>query len=129
MTDQERQGGMRPLERARGLIGVWGQVRMEEMMRLRRGDLDPMIRVLGWGRAATLALLHEMATQNATRTLGPIHQITRGRGGGLNHLLGYDNNHDENYPSSGMGRARVRNPGPCFPEPMLHFPYTWPQCL
>ena len=87
-----------------------------------------MIRVLGQGRVITLALLHEMATWNANRTLGPIHHIRRERGRGFNHLLGHDNNHDENYPTSGMGRARVRNPG-SHSEPPLYLPYTQPQCL
>ena len=36
---------------------------------------------------------------------------------------------NNSYPTSGMGRARVRNPGPHFPEPLLCLPYTRPQCL
>ena len=76
MTDQERQG-MIPQGRARGLIVVWEQVQREERGRLRRGGIwPPMIRVPGQGRAATLALLHEMAVQNAMGTLGP-RQLTR----------------------------------------------------
>ena len=41
-----------------------------------------MVRVLGQGRATTLALQPEMATQNAARAPGPIHQIRKGGGGG-----------------------------------------------
>ena len=67
-----------------------------------------MIRVPGWGRVATLALLHEMVTQNVIRTPGPIHQTRRVRERGLNYLLGHE--HNGNYPTSGMGRSRVRNP-------------------
>ena len=74
-----------------------------------------MIRVLGQGRVATLALLHEMVVQNA---------VGRGRGGGLT----YDQYED--HPTSSMGRARDRisNPHPSL-EPLLCFPHTWPQCL
>ena len=70
-----------------------------------------MNRVPGQGRAATLALLHKMAGQNA---------LGRGRGRGLT----YDQYED--HPTSGMGRARDRNSIPCpSPEPLLCLPYTW----
>ena len=110
---------MRPMGRARGLIEVWEQVQMEQRIRLRRGGIwIPMIRVSGWGRVATLALFHELATQ----TPGPRQQTRRGMGRGLN-----DHNWDEDYLTSGMGRARVRNPSPHpLPDPPLHLPYTWP---
>ena len=71
MTEQERQEGMRPWGRARGPITVWEQNRMEERARSNRSAIwTPMIRVPGSGRAATLALLEEMATLNATRAPG-----------------------------------------------------------
>ena len=35
---------------------------------------------LGHGRAATLALVWEMAMQHAVRVMGPIPQLRRGRG-------------------------------------------------
>ena len=38
----------------------------------------PMVRVLGQGRVATLALLHEMSTQNVARAPGPFHHMRRG---------------------------------------------------
>ena len=117
---------MRPLGRAGGLITVWELMRGKERARLRRGGIwTPMIKDLGWGRVATLALMHEMAMQNATRTLGPRQHTRRRRGRGLNY---HDQNED--YPTSGMGRARVRNPSPhSLPEPLFHLPYTWSQCL
>ena len=77
MTDHERPG-MRPQERARGPIAVWKETQ-------RGKDLDPMIRVPGWGRAATFALLKEMAVQNSMGTMGPRQQ--RGRGRGVDLLL------------------------------------------
>ena len=127
MMDQGKQEGMRPLGRARGLLVVWEQIRREERARLRMGGIwTPKIRVPGQGRVATLALLHEMATQNAARTPGPEHQTRRGRERGLHYLLGHD--HDENYPTSGMGRARVRNPG-SHSEPPVCLPYMCLQCL
>ena len=76
-----------------------------------------MIRVPSQGRVATLAL------QNTVGTLGPRKQTGRGRG-----LTYYDP--DDDYPASGMERARVRSPSPQPPpEPTLCLPYTWSQCL
>ena len=106
--NQERQEGMRPLGRVGGLIAVWELMRREEKARLRRGGIwTPMIRAPGWGSTATLALLHEMAMQNTARTLGPRQQTRRGRRRGLNY-----HDQDVDYPTSGMGTARVRNPSP-----------------
>ena len=57
---------------------MWEQVQREERKRLRGGGIwIPMIRVSGWGTAATLALHHEMAMQ----TPGPRQQTRIGRGG------------------------------------------------
>ena len=73
MTDQGRQG-MTPLGRARSLIAVWEQNRMEERVRSNRSGIwTPMIRVLEQGRAATLTLLEEIVTLNATRAPGQMH--------------------------------------------------------
>ena len=47
-----------------------------------------MTRTLGQGRAATLALLHEMVAQNTIRATGPIPpQSRRGMPSCLNHTL------------------------------------------
>ena len=101
--------------RARGLLVVWEQTRREEETRLRRGNLAPMVRVLGQGRVATLDLLQEIATQNAVSTPGCIHpNPTVGRGRVFADPL------NNSYSPSGLGGARVRNPGLCsFPKPPL----------
>ena len=73
---------------------------------------------------ATLALLQEMATQNAARAPGHMNtNQVMGKGRGLVDQL-------PSYPASGMRRARVGNPGPhSFSEPPLCPPYTKPPCL
>ena len=121
MMNQVRQGqreeGMRPLRRARELIAVWEWTRREkEMMRGRIWTLGTGT-TPGQGRAATLALLWEMATQNAISAPGPIPQLRKGRGRGLDNLLDHDNS-PYPYPPSGLGRARSRNPD-CLPDPPL----------
>ena len=115
MADKEGWG-MRPQGRARGLMTVWEWVQEEQWERLRRGGIwTLMVKVPGWGRVATLALLHEMAVQNVV-------------GGRRGRRLTCDQFEDQ--PSSGKGRARNRNSGPCpSPEPLLCLLYTWPQCL
>ena len=81
--NQERQHGMRSLGRARGLITVWELMREEERERLRRGGIwTPMIRVLGQGRVATLALPHEMAAQNVLGNWAPDNRHEEEGGGG-----------------------------------------------
>ena len=66
MTDQGRPG-MKPQGGAGGLIEVWKEAQ--------RGKIQaPMLRVPGQGRAATLALLKQMAAQNKVGTLGPRQQ-------------------------------------------------------
>ena len=114
ITDQERPC-MKPQGRVRGLIAVWKETQ--------RGKIwAPMIRVPGQGRVATLALLKEMAVHNAMGIPGPRQQ--RGRGRGLTYYY-----HDD-QPATSMGKARVRNLSTCPPpEPPLHLPYTWSQCL
>ena len=91
--------------------------------KIKQGDLAPMVGIPGRGRAATLVLMGGMVAHNAARAPGQMNpnQIV-GRGRGLADL-------NNSYPTSRMGRARVRNLGPHLPEPLLCFPYTWPQCL
>ena len=114
---------MRPLGRARGLIRVWEQTRREERERLSWGGIwTHMVGNSGRGRAATLVLLREMVAHNVVRAPGQMKSNSR-KGRGLPAL-------NDSYPTSGMGRTRVRNPGPHpLPEPPLCLPYTWPQCL
>ena len=79
---------------------------------------------LGRGRAATLALMGEMITQNVARVPGHRNANTvMGRGRGLTDQI-------PSYPTSGVGRAKVRNPVPHpYSEPPLCPSYTKPQCL
>ena len=123
--DQERQEGMRPQGRARGLIAVWEQVQREERTRVRRrGIWTPMVGGPGRGRAVRLALMREIIAQNVAVPPGhPNANPVMGEGMGLTSQL-------LSYPTSGMGRAKVRNPGPHpSPEPPLFLPYSKPQYL
>ena len=123
--------------RARGLIAVWQQTRLEAWSQIstKKGRyLVPIPVTPGCGRAVTLALLCEAATRNAARAPNPIPHQRRGRGRGLQTLL-----HSHSlYPTLelvtagtvGMGRARSRNSGPCpYPDYAMHVPNMWPRCL
>ena len=119
-----------PVGRARGLLAIWQETRREQEIRLRRGGIwSPVSVTPGQGRAATLALLCEVANENTARASSPIHHQRRGRGRGLTTPF-----HDYPYIPSGMERARSRNTGPhpcSFPDSSLQIQITrpWYLCL
>ena len=93
--------------RARGHMAVWEEVRQERNILWISTCLT-----LGYGRAATLALLNEMVAQNA-QAPGLRHPQSMGRG---LPVPGTDDGPNSLAP---IPRAL----------PPLRFPKSWPQCL